>query len=139
MDEHNTYGFSTTLPGGVEEAIETVTGALKEEGFGVLTTIDVQQTLKEKLGEEMDEYVILGACNPRLAHRAIGMEPNVGLLLPCNVVVRRTGGETRVDVVDPEAMLGVVNNPAMHEIALDAKARLRRVVEKLESSNSTEI
>jgi uncharacterized protein (DUF302 family) len=103
----------------------------------VLTTIDVQQTIKEKLGEEIDEYVILGACNPQLAHQAIGMEPNVGLLLPCNVVVRRAEGETRVDVVDPEAMLGVVGNPAMEGVAADARARLRRVVEKLGSATQT--
>ncbi len=125
------YGFGTTLNVPYEEAIPRVKEALKAEGFGVLTEIDVRQTLREKLGAEMEPYIILGACNPQLAHRALEQEPDIGLLLPCNVVVRSLGQGSRVDIADPEAMLGMVGNKQLHPIAQEAKQRLQRVVASL--------
>lgn len=131
--ERSFYGFGLTCDDSVEQAIERVTAALKDEGFGVLTTIDVQQTLKQKIGAEVEPYVILGACNPQLAHQAITAVPDIGLLLPCNVVVRVVGGATRVEFADPIAILGVVRNPALDQLAQDARARLLRVVQRLET------
>jgi len=128
---NTTYGFGTTLNVSYEEAIPRVKEALKTEGFGVLTEIDVRQTLREKLGAEMEPYIILGACNPQLAHRALEQEPDIGLLLPCNVVVRSLGQGSRVDIADPEAMLGMVGNKQLHPIAEEAKQRLQRVVASL--------
>lgn len=126
------YGFGTTLDLPFEAAIEAVTAALKAEGFGVLTTIDVQTTLRDKLGTQMDPYVILGACNPRLAHRGIQAEPELGLLLPCNVILREVDGASVVSIVDPGQMLGVVgDNAALSEIAEEAGAALRRVLDAL--------
>ena len=101
-----------------EEAIPRVKEALKAEGFGVLTEIDVRRTMREKLGAEMEPYIILGACNPPLAHRALEQEPNIGLLLPCNVVVRSEGKNSHVEVADPQAMLGIVGNEELNAIAL---------------------
>ncbi len=129
------YGFGTTLPVAYETAILQVKEALKTEGFGVLTEIDVRKTMKEKLGAEMEPYAILGACNPPLAHRALEIEPEVGLLLPCNVVVRAQGEQSRVEIVDPQAMLGVVSNEQMQSIANEARQRLQRVVATLETRN----
>lgn len=125
------YGFGTTVDAPYEHVVERVRDALKAEGFGVLTEINVTQTLKEKLGVEMGQYVILGACNPPLAHRALTLEPEIGLLLPCNVVVRADGAQTRVDIADPEAMLGIVGKPALNEVAAEAKQRLQHVVAAL--------
>jgi len=128
------YGFGTTLDVPYEEAIERTTAALKAEGFGVLTRIDVDKTLREKIGAEIEPYVILGACNPHLAHRGLQAEPELGLLLPCNVVVYRKGDKSAVSIVDPAQMLGVAGeNPVLDEIATEAETRLRRVVEALES------
>ena len=127
------YGFGTTLKVPYEEAIRRVKEALKAEGFGILTEIDVRQTLREKLGAEMEPYLILGACNPVLAHRALEQEPEIGLLLPCNVVVRAIEGGCRVEIADPEAMLGIVGNDQLDIIAEEAKQRLLRVVASLES------
>ncbi|WP_211332003.1 DUF302 domain-containing protein [Inmirania thermothiophila] len=122
------YGFSVTVKGDVEAVRERVIEALKAEGFGVLTEIDVQRTLKEKLGEDMRPYRILGACNPPLAHRALTAEPGVGLLLPCNVVVREVAdGEVEVAFMDPESVLGVVGNPALAPLGAEVKTRLERV------------
>jgi uncharacterized protein (DUF302 family) len=126
------YGFGATLQGSYEEAIPRVKDALKAEGFGVLTEIDVRQTLREKLGVEMEPYLILGACNPVLAHRALEQEPEIGLLLPCNVVVRAAGSGCRVEIADPEAMLGIVGDEQLDAIAREAKQRLQRVVAALE-------
>jgi uncharacterized protein (DUF302 family) len=126
-----TYGFGTNLQVSYEEAIPLVKEALKAEGFGVLTEIDVRRTLREKLGVEMEPYIILGACNPPLAHRALEQEPNIGLLLPCNVVVRTEGKGSRVEVADPQAMLGIVGNEELNAIAEEAKRRLQRVVASL--------
>lgn len=126
-----TYGFGTTLTMPLDAAIAHVTAALKAEGFGVLTTIDVQQTLKQKLDVDFEPYVILGACNPALAHRALTAEHEIGLLLPCNVILHAHGAETRVAIADPIAMLGVVANPILAEVAQEARARLTRVVDRL--------
>jgi uncharacterized protein (DUF302 family) len=111
-----------------EDALTCVREALKAEGFGVLTEIDVKRTLREKLGAQMQPYTILGACNPPLAHRALQQEPEIGLLLPCNDVVREEGDATRVDIADPEAMLGIVGNAELDAVAREAKQRLARVV-----------
>jgi uncharacterized protein (DUF302 family) len=114
-----------------EEAILRVKDALKAEGFGVLTEIDVRRTLKEKIDAEMEPYSILGACNPQLAHRALTTEPEIGLLLPCNVVVRAEGGGSCVEIADPKVMLGIVSNDALDAIADEAKQRLERALAAL--------
>ena len=126
-----TYGFGTSLSVPYEEALPHVKEALKAQGFGVLTESDVQRTLREKLGAQMEPYIILGACNPQLAHRALEQEPDIGLLLPCNVVVRAQGAGSRVDVADPQAMLGIVGNEQLNAIAQEAKERLQRAVASL--------
>jgi uncharacterized protein (DUF302 family) len=123
-----TLSRRSTLP--YEEAVERVRTELKQEGFGVLCEIDVQATLKEKLGVDMDPYVILGACTPPLAHRALGTEPELGVLLPCNVVVYRRDGETRIAAIDAERMLSLVDNDELAPIAAEVKQRLARVVER---------
>jgi uncharacterized protein (DUF302 family) len=129
-----TYGFGTHLDLPFEEAVARVKEALKAEGFGVLTEIDVRKTMREKLGAEMEPYVILGACNPPLAHRALSAVPDIGLLLPCNVVVRVDGPGSLVDVADPRAMLGIVDNTQLEAVADEAKLRLQRVIADLESA-----
>ena len=130
--ENSGYGFGTTLAVPFDEAIERTTEALKAEGFGVLTTIDVRQTLKEKLDIDFAPYLILGACNPHLAHRALLAERELGLLLPCNVIVHEHAGMSVVSVVDPAQMLGVVgDNPELRAVAAEAGERLRRVVAAL--------
>lgn len=127
------YGFERRLAGaGVEEAERRVTDALKAEGFGILTRIDVKDTLEKKLGARIAPYVILGACNPPLAHRALEAEPPIGLLLPCNVVVREIeGGEVAVSIADPKAMFTLVDNPSVGRIAAEVDARLRRALAAL--------
>lgn len=127
------YQFRTHLDLPYEQAVEKVTAALKEEGFGVLTEIDVKATLKKKLDADFRRYVILGACNPRLAHQALNTELAIGLMLPCNVIVyedEEAGGSV-VSIVDPIAMLGVVHNPALDNVAQEARARLKNVVASL--------
>jgi uncharacterized protein (DUF302 family) len=124
----STYGFGTSLKLPYDEAVGRVKDALKTEGFGVLTEIDVRLTMREKLSIEMEPYIILGACNPPLAHRALEQEPDIGLLLPCNVVVRAEGSGSRVDIADPQAMLGIVGNKQIGPVAEEAKQRLQRVV-----------
>lgn len=126
------YGFGTTIDTSFDEAIERTKAALKAEGFGVLTTIDVKATMKEKIDVEFEPYVILGACNPHLAYRALQAEHELGLLLPCNVIVHQHGDTCRVSVIDPAQMLGFVQgNPALDEVAAEAELKLRRVVESL--------
>ena len=125
------YGFGVKVDLPYEQAVQRTTELLKEEGFGVLTQIDVKQTLKEKLGADFRRYVILGACNPPLAHRAFEAELNIGLLLPCNVVVYEEEAGSAVAFVDPGAALGSAGNEALKPVAQEASARLRRVKEKL--------
>ena len=127
------YGMRVHLDLSYNDAIEQVTAALKAEGFGVLTTIDVQATLKQKLDVDFRRYVILGACNPPLAHRALTTELEIGLLLPCNVIVYEAegGAGSIVSIVDPHAMLGTGINPALAPVADEAAARLRRVLATL--------
>ena len=125
------YGITRRLPNtSFADARARVTEALKAEGFGVLTEIDVQTTLKNKIGAEIDPYVILGACNPKLAHRAITAEPGIGLLLPCNVVLTREGEDTIVSAASPRAMFEVTRerSSALDEIANEAEERLRRAI-----------
>jgi uncharacterized protein (DUF302 family) len=126
-----TYGFGTTLPVSYDEAISRVKAALKVEGFGVLTEIDVRRTLNEKVGVEMAPYIIMGACNPHLASRALALEPEIGLLLPCNVVVRTVEEGSRVEVADPQAMLGIVGSEQLNSIAEEAGRRLHRAIDAL--------
>ena len=126
-------GIQVHLDTSYENAIEQVTAALKEQGFGVLTSIDVKATLKNRLDVDFRKYTILGACNPPLAHRALTAEPAVGLLLPCNVVVYEdeAQGGAIVSLVDPLAMMGFVDNPALTPIANEARARLEKVAAAL--------
>lgn len=133
MSQMPAMGMTVTLPVAYEEAVRRVTAALGEQGFGVLTEIDVQATLKKKLGVEMGRYVILGACNPPLAHRALTVNPNIGLLLPCNVIVYE-GAEpeqTVVSIVDPLVMAQMVDDSMLGEVAREARQRLERVLAAL--------
>lgn len=123
------FGFGTVVPTSFDDTIANVTAALKTEGFGVLTDIDVAATMKAKLDKDMPAYRILGACNPPLAHQAITAEPEIGLLLPCNVVVRALEtGKTRVSFMDPDAVLQLVDQPGIEVLAADVKSRLLRVM-----------
>ena len=124
------YGFEHTLgPVGLAVAEQRVSDALAAEGFGVLSRIDVQETLKKKLGAELRPYVILGACNPQLARRALEAEPPIGLLLPCNVVLRESeAGDIIVSITDPKALFTLVDNPAVAQVADEVDVRLRRVL-----------
>ena len=119
------YGKSIRLQAPFAETADRVRRALKEQGFGVLTEIDVRATLREKLGEDMEDYLILGACNPPLAHRALQTDRRVGLLLPCNVVVRGEGAQTIVEALDPEVMVSVTGRDELGPVAAEAAARLR--------------
>jgi uncharacterized protein (DUF302 family) len=123
------YGIFKTTTKDYDQALAATKAALKEQGFGVLTEIDVKATMAEKLGAEFRRYDIIGACNPPLAHKALSNELDIGLLLPCNVIVYETDdGGSVVAALDPEAMMGVTGNPALQEIAADAKARLERAL-----------
>jgi uncharacterized protein (DUF302 family) len=119
---------TTLLPFG--EAVARVRVELKAEGFGVLCEIDAQATMREKLGVEGEPYLILGACNPPLAHQALQAEPDLGVLLPCNVVVYEREGETRISAIDPERMLSIVGNDELAPAAAEVKERLGAVVER---------
>jgi len=127
----STYTLHGTTPLPFADAVAMVRETLGDEGFGVLTEIDVQATLREKLGAELDPYLILGACNPPYAHRALELEPELGTLLPCNVVVYVAGGETHVSAVDPVAMLGIVGNAELDPVATEIRARVQRAVARV--------
>ncbi len=130
------YGFTTTLTGlSFDEAIAKTAAALKAEGFGVLSDIDVQQAMKERLGQDMPPYRILGACNPSLAHQAVTAVPDIGLLLPCNVIVREEApGRVVVGFLDPQIMVNLVGKPGVRAVADAAEQRLRRACESLGGS-----
>lgn len=123
------YGFSKKTNLSFEAAIEKVTDTLKQEGFGVLTTIDVKETLKKKLDIDFKKYTILGACNPPFAHKALQAEEEIGLLLPCNVIVYEKEGGTVVSAFDPMSMMKIVDNPAIQPIAAEVKERLKRAID----------
>lgn len=126
------YGQHIEIAGPFAAALERVTAALKQEGFGVLSDIDIQKAMQEKLGVAMPAYRILGACNPPLAHRALGAEPEIGLLLPCNVTVRELPqGRIGVGFLDPQMMVQLTENPAVAGVADEAGARLARVRDAL--------
>lgn len=125
------YKIKTAYP--YEQAVERVIEELKKEGFGVLTEIDVQATLKKKLDVDFRKYVILGACNPPLAYRALTTEQDIGLLLPCNVIVYEEGDGSVVGILDPISMMSVTENPELDPVAREAKKRLQRVAESLQS------
>ena len=136
MNGNLAYGFSVDSQLSPEAAADRVRVLLQAEGFGILTEIDVRETLRAKLGIDFRPYKILGACNPSLAHRALQAEPGIGLLLPCNVVVEAGSGEgSRVWFLDPIAALGMAGNPDLEPLAADAAERLRRVAEKLSAAS----
>lgn len=124
------YTLSAITDLGFTETADRVREELKAEGFGVLCEIDVRATLKEKLGVDSEPYLILGACNPPLAHQALEAEPDLGTLLPCNVVVYRRGGETHISAIDAERMLSIVGNDALLPVAAEVRSRLAAVVER---------
>jgi uncharacterized protein (DUF302 family) len=132
-----TMGLSTKLNTTFEDAVERATRALADQGFGVLTRIDVKSTLKQKLNKDMEDYLILGACNPTLAHKALEVDRQIGQLLPCNVVVRADpgshGGTMLVEAMDPQIMTKVADQPALQPIADEAAAKLRAAIEALDS------
>lgn len=123
------YGIAVQLNMPMDEAVDRVRAALADQGFGVLSEIDVQATLREKLGEETDPYLILGACNPQLAHQALDADQRIGLLLPCNVVVRTEGASTVVEALDPQVMVTVAEEQRLQPIADEAGQRLRKALQ----------
>jgi uncharacterized protein (DUF302 family) len=125
------YSFGKTVDTGFEQTIERATQALAKEGFGVLSDIDVAATLKKKLNVDVPAYRILGACNPQFARRALEAEPEIGALLPCNVVVRQEGAKTAVDIMDPLAVMELVGKPEVAKIAGEVRGRLDRVLAAL--------
>jgi uncharacterized protein (DUF302 family) len=125
-----TFGRPVALP--FAQAVERITAALASEGFGVLTDIDVAATLKAKLGQDIPPYRILGACNPGFAHRALAVEPRIGALLPCNVVVRQDSeGTVHVEFMDPQAVMGLVNHPEVAAVAGEVRSRLQRALDAI--------
>lgn len=125
------YALRIDLEQPFDETLAKTKESLAESGFGVLTEIDVKKTLKEKIDVDIDEQVILGACNPRFAHRGLGIEPSLGLLLPCNVVVRHSAGVTVVEAIDPETMVEVTGNPKMAQLAMEVRAALKAALDRL--------
>jgi uncharacterized protein (DUF302 family) len=129
--EPGPYAIVTTVEMPFDDAVSRVREELAAEGFGVLTEIDVRATLRKKLGVEVDPYVILGACNPPLAHRGLEIEPDLGVLLPCNVVVRTDGALTRVAAMEPDAALALAGNDDLAPLAAEARARVERALSRL--------
>lgn len=126
------YSFDKNLNLGFEESIEKITNALKTEGFGVLTDIDVQATMKKKIDKDMPRYRILGACHPHLAFEALAAEPKIGTMLPCNVIVREiSNSNTEISIVDPVASMMAIKNEALAKVATDVQTKLRRVAENI--------
>ncbi len=125
------YGFSKTVDLSFEDTINKVTEELKKEGFGILTTIDIKETLKNKIDVDFKKYTILGACNPTLAHKALQAEEEIGLLLPCNVIVYEKEGKSAVSVFDPSLMSKVVENEKLDSIAEEVKEKLERVFDNI--------
>ena len=124
-----TYTITTTIDAPLDDVVTAVTTALQDEGFGILCDINVKTTLKEKLDVDVDQYRILGACNPPLAHKGLVEEPDLGALLPCNVIVYETdGGDVVVSAVDPQQLVGITENPDLDEIAIDVHERFERVI-----------
>ena len=128
------YGITVTTDLSFDEAVARTREALQEQGVGVLTEIDVQATLKSKLDLDMEQYLILGACNPQLAHQALDVDRDIGLLLPCNVVVRRSGDATLVQALDPRVMVSVPGRPELQPVADEATARLAAALEAVAGS-----
>ena len=126
-----TYYFAKTIDAPFDEAVEKTVAALKQHGFGVLTRIDVKNTLKEKIGAEFRPYVILGACNPHMAHKALQAEDKIGTMLPCNVLVQQHGGKSEVAAVDPVASMQAIENPALAAIATKVREELKAAVQSL--------
>jgi len=125
------YGTAVTIDAGFADTVARVRDELKVEGFGVLTEIDLTAAMRDKLDRQIEDYVILGACNPPLAYQALAADRSIGLLLPCNVVVRASDAGTVVEALDPQIMVEVTRNPQLKAVADDAAARLRRVLQRL--------
>lgn len=125
------YGYGRSVEMSFDQAIARITDTLKEEGFGVLSRIDIHEKMKEKLGVDFPNYVILGACNPPIAYQSLQLEPNLGLLLPCNVVVYDDDGKTVVAAIDAKKMLAIVGNPSLEEASGQVNEKLRRAVDKV--------
>jgi uncharacterized protein (DUF302 family) len=125
------YGFSKEVEISLEEAVRKVTEELKKEGFGILTKIDVRDKFKEKLGIEFKKYVILGACNPSSAHKAILAEENIGLMLPCNVIVYEKGNKTKISIIKPTVAMGMIDNEGLREIAEKIEKKLGGVIDSI--------
>ena len=128
------YGTTVTTDLNFDDAVARTREALQEQGFGVLTEIDVRATLKSKLDQDMEPYLILGACNPQLAHQALEVERDIGLLLPCNVVVRRDGDRTLVQALDPQVMVSLPGRPELQPVADDASRRLHAALQSVGSA-----
>ena len=129
------YGITIRTPIPFAEAVARVREALKAQGFGVLTEIDVQATLRDKLGQNMEDYLILGACNPPLAHRALDTDRRIGLLLPCNVVVRTADGQTIIEALNPQVMAAVTGQPSLKPVADEATSRIRAALDSLKDDS----
>ena len=125
------YGITVRISAPFTDAVQRVRDALRKQGFGVLTEIDVQATLRAKLGEDMEPYLILGACNPSLAHRALTADRRIGLLLPCNVVIRTEAAQTVIEALDPQTMVTVAGRPSLQPVADEAATRLRAALNAL--------
>jgi uncharacterized protein (DUF302 family) len=125
------YYFSKMLDAPLSQAVEKTIDALKSRGFGILTRIDVQSVLKEKIGADFHPYVILGACHPRMAHQALQAEDKIGTMLPCNVIVQEVGGKTEVAAVDPVASMQAIQNPGLEAIAVKVREELKAAVQAI--------